>query len=94
MSTYSAQTYHHTHFHPKLDFGDNNTRLLTAMAMMTAENTKSSVESLEKSAKKQSKWSAEEDAVIIDSRGKRMQWHEISKLLPGRSATSCVTAVR
>ncbi|KAE8549035.1 hypothetical protein EYB25_007550 [Talaromyces marneffei] len=61
---------------------------------MTAENTKSSVESLEKSAKKQSKWSAEEDAVIIDSRGKRMQWHEISKLLPGRSATSCVTAVR
>ncbi|QGA17399.1 hypothetical protein EYB26_005070 [Talaromyces marneffei] len=59
------------------------------MATMTAENTKSSVESLEKSAKKQSKWSAEEDAVIIDSRGKRMQWHEISKLLPGRSATSC-----
>lgn len=56
---------------------------------MTAENTKSSVESLEESAKKQSKWSQEEDAVIIDSRGKGVQWNEISKLLPGRSATSC-----
>lgn len=59
------------------------------MAMMTAENTKSSIEPLEESAKKQSKWSQEEDAVIIDSRGKGMQWNEISKLLPGRSAISC-----
>ncbi|KAF3392105.1 hypothetical protein DPV78_010807 [Talaromyces pinophilus] len=60
------------------------------MATMTAESTRSSVDSLEESAKKQSQWwSPEEDAVIIDSRGKGMQWNEISKLLPGRSATSC-----
>lgn len=40
-------------------------------------------------AKKQSKWSAEEDAVIIELRGKGMKWEDISKNLPGRSAISC-----
>ncbi|KAI9849412.1 MAG: hypothetical protein M1838_000155 [Thelocarpon superellum] len=40
-------------------------------------------------AKKQSKWSPEEDAVIIDLRGRGMKWEDISKKLPGRSAISC-----
>lgn len=40
-------------------------------------------------AKKQSKWSAEEDALIIDLRGSGMKWEDISKRLPGRSAISC-----
>ena len=40
-------------------------------------------------AKKQSKWSAEEDALIIDLRGGGMKWEEISKRLLGRSAISC-----
>ncbi|KAI1431754.1 hypothetical protein GGR50DRAFT_43091 [Xylaria sp. CBS 124048] len=40
-------------------------------------------------AKKQSKWSAEEDALIIDLRGSGMKWEDISKKLPGRSAISC-----
>lgn len=40
-------------------------------------------------AKKQSKWSPEEDALIIDLRGKGMKWEDISKKLPGRSAISC-----
>lgn len=40
-------------------------------------------------AKKQSKWSKEEDAVIIKLRGGGMKWKNISKKLPGRSATSC-----
>ncbi|KAF4621930.1 hypothetical protein G7Y89_g14416 [Cudoniella acicularis] len=40
-------------------------------------------------AKKQSKWSAEEDALIIDLRGSGMMWEDISKRLPGRSALSC-----
>ena len=40
-------------------------------------------------AKKQSKWTAEEDALIIDLRGSGMKWEEISKRLPGRSAISC-----
>lgn len=43
----------------------------------------------ESPAKKQSKWSAEEDALIIELRGSGMKWEEISKRLPGRSAISC-----
>ncbi|PGG98523.1 hypothetical protein AJ79_08837 [Helicocarpus griseus UAMH5409] len=45
--------------------------------------------SLEIPAKKQSKWSAEEDALIIELRGSGMKWEDISKRLPGRSAISC-----
>ncbi|EED14489.1 conserved hypothetical protein [Talaromyces stipitatus ATCC 10500] len=55
---------------------------------MTAGNTKLSAQSLEESAKK-SKWSPEEDALVIDLRGKQMKWDEISKRLPGRSPISC-----
>ena len=40
-------------------------------------------------AKKQSKWTAEEDALIIDLRGSGMKWEDISKRLLGRSAISC-----
>jgi len=43
----------------------------------------------ESPAKKQSKWSADEDALIIELRGSGMKWEEISKRLPGRSAISC-----
>ncbi|TVY35925.1 hypothetical protein LOCC1_G006950 [Lachnellula occidentalis] len=43
----------------------------------------------ESPAKKQSKWTAEEDALIIDLRGGGMKWEDISKRLPGRSAISC-----
>ncbi|KAI1340116.1 myb-like DNA-binding domain-containing protein [Xylariaceae sp. FL0016] len=43
----------------------------------------------ESPAKKQSKWSPEEDAVIIDLRGSGMKWDDISKRLPGRSPISC-----
>lgn len=39
--------------------------------------------------KKQSKWSGEEDAAIIELRGNGMKWEDISKQLPGRSAISC-----
>ncbi|KAI5462270.1 hypothetical protein BGZ63DRAFT_355137 [Mariannaea sp. PMI_226] len=39
--------------------------------------------------KKQSKWSPEEDALIIELRGGGMKWEDISKRLPGRSAISC-----
>ena len=39
--------------------------------------------------KKQSKWTAEEDASIIELRGSNMKWEDISKHLPGRSAISC-----
>lgn len=39
--------------------------------------------------KKQSKWSQEEDALIIELRGKGMKWDDVSKHLPGRSSISC-----
>ncbi|KAK3680930.1 hypothetical protein LTR37_021031 [Vermiconidia calcicola] len=39
--------------------------------------------------KKQSKWTANEDAAIIELRGNGMKWEDISKHLPGRSAISC-----
>ncbi|KAH6881136.1 hypothetical protein B0T10DRAFT_446166 [Thelonectria olida] len=39
--------------------------------------------------KKQNKWCPEEDALIIELRGGRMKWEDISKRLPGRSAISC-----
>lgn len=37
----------------------------------------------------QSKWSPEEDALIIDLRGRNMKWEDISERLPGRSAIAC-----
>ncbi|MCJ1257698.1 hypothetical protein MMC24_005524 [Lignoscripta atroalba] len=40
-------------------------------------------------AKRQSKWSSEEDALIIELRGSGMKWEDISKRFPGRSAISC-----
>lgn len=43
----------------------------------------------ESPAKKQSKWSPDEDALIIELRGSGMKWDDISKRLPGRSAISC-----
>jgi hypothetical protein len=43
----------------------------------------------ESPAKKQSKWSPEEDALIIELRGSGMKWDDISKRLPGRSPISC-----
>ncbi|KKZ59190.1 hypothetical protein EMCG_05437 [[Emmonsia] crescens] len=44
---------------------------------------------LEIPAKKQSKWSADEDSLIIELRGSGLKWEDISKKLPGRSALSC-----
>ncbi|KXJ84668.1 hypothetical protein Micbo1qcDRAFT_109091, partial [Microdochium bolleyi] len=39
--------------------------------------------------KNKGKWSAEEDAMIIDLRGGGMMWEAISRQIPGRSAISC-----
>ena len=40
-------------------------------------------------AKKQSKWSPEEDSKIIQLRQDGMKWEDISKHLPGRSPIGC-----
>ncbi|EEQ90566.1 hypothetical protein RJZ56_004603 [Blastomyces dermatitidis] len=45
--------------------------------------------SFEIPAKKQSKWSPQEDALITELRGNGLKWEDISKMLPGRSALSC-----
>jgi len=36
-------------------------------------------------SKKQTKWTPEEDAIIIELRGRNEKWEDISKKLPGRS---------
>ncbi|KAG9189928.1 hypothetical protein G6011_06796 [Alternaria panax] len=43
----------------------------------------------EHAAKKQSKWTPEEDNRIIQLRGRRIKWDDIAKDLPGRSSISC-----
>ncbi|KAK6081263.1 MYB DNA-binding domain-containing protein [Seiridium cupressi] len=43
----------------------------------------------ESPAKKQTKWSPDEDALIIELRGSGMKWEDISKRLTGRSSISC-----
>lgn len=40
-------------------------------------------------AKRQSKWTAEEDALVIELRGAGMKWEDISKRIPGRTPLSC-----
>jgi hypothetical protein len=40
-------------------------------------------------SKKQTKWTPEEDALIIELRCRGDKWEDISKRLPGRSALSC-----
>lgn len=42
-----------------------------------------------KRQRRQSKWTTEEDALIIALRGARMKWEDISNELPGRSVISC-----
>lgn len=43
----------------------------------------------ESPAKKQSKWTPEEDNLTIELRGQGMKWDDIAKGLPGRSSISC-----
>ncbi|RYN48233.1 hypothetical protein AA0117_g13445, partial [Alternaria alternata] len=43
----------------------------------------------ESPAKKQSKWTPEEDNLVIELRGQGMKWDDIAKRLPGRSSISC-----
>lgn len=43
----------------------------------------------ESPAKKQSKWTPEEDNLTIGLRGQGMKWDDIAKRFPGRSPTSC-----
>lgn len=61
----------------------------TAVSAQQGRRSRPSGHPPESPAKKQSKWSPEEDALIIELRGSGMKWEDISKRLPGRSAISC-----
>lgn len=62
----------------------------TARSVVPAKRLSSSQEfSTQSPAKKQSKWSPDEDSKIIQLRQDGMKWEDISKHLPGRSAISC-----
>jgi len=39
--------------------------------------------------KKATKWTPEENTLIVELRGSKMKWDDISKRLPGRSTLSC-----
>jgi hypothetical protein len=43
----------------------------------------------ESPAKKQSKWTPEEDRLTIELKGQGIKWDDIAKRLPGRSPISC-----
>jgi hypothetical protein len=60
-----------------------------AVGIRAANAVKRGLQTAESPAKKQSKWSPDEDALIIELRGSGMKWEDISKRLPGRSAISC-----
>ncbi|KAH8704269.1 hypothetical protein BGW36DRAFT_276876, partial [Talaromyces proteolyticus] len=76
---------------PGLGPGPAATMSLAAPSLPSVAGSKRSASSLshDPPAKKQSKWSPEEDALIIELRGRGMKWEDISKRLPGRSAISC-----
>jgi hypothetical protein len=62
----------------------------TARSVVPAKRLASSLEyNTTSPAKKQSKWSPDEDSKIIQLRQDGMKWEDISKHLPGRSAISC-----
>jgi len=62
----------------------------TARTVVPAKRLSSSQEFPTQSpAKRQSKWSPDEDSKIIQLRQDGMKWEDISKHLPGRSAISC-----
>ncbi|KAI5283507.1 hypothetical protein KEM54_002081 [Ascosphaera aggregata] len=62
---------------------------LRPMDPVLRKRSANNVTTIQSPAKKQSKWSAREDALIIEYRNKNMKWKEISREIPGRSATSC-----
>ncbi|KAI9716546.1 MAG: hypothetical protein M1812_005277 [Candelaria pacifica] len=67
----------------------SSTSITGPSASSTANKRSQPAHPSESPAKKSSKWSPEEDALIIDLRGGGMKWEDISQRLPGRSSLSC-----
>jgi Myb-like DNA-binding domain len=73
-------------YHPPIPASPNS---VTAATQLQKRSLSQSSHPNESPAKKQSKWSAAEDSLIIELRGRGMKWEDISSRLPGRSAISC-----
>src|SRR6266567_729967 len=64
--------------------------IISSPPLRTAKRAASQTPLPEESpAKKQSKWTQEEDNLTIELRGTGMKWDDIAKRIPGRSSISC-----
>ena len=64
--------------------------LLSSSALSTKRAPPSATHPSASPAKKQNtKWSKDEDALIISLRGSNMKWDDISQRMPGRTAIAC-----
>ncbi|KAI9657009.1 MAG: hypothetical protein M1821_003175 [Bathelium mastoideum] len=77
-----------SHIHHRHSSSTSSLGPVVAAALANA-STKRSVSADASPAKKQTKWTPEEDALNVQLRGNGMKWEDISKRLPGRSAISC-----
>ncbi|OCL03290.1 hypothetical protein AOQ84DRAFT_303057 [Glonium stellatum] len=72
---------------PPLSIGSN---IIASPPLQTTKRAASQTPLPEESpAKKQSKWTQEEDNLTIELRGTGMKWDDIAKRIPGRSSISC-----
>ena len=77
-------------FLPVATSGANISSSSSTLPLLTNKRAASSQSAARDSpAKRQSKWTPEEDALNVELRGGGMKWDDISKRLPGRSAISC-----
>jgi hypothetical protein len=77
--------------HPAYFQAGSNQRMSESVSSPSHSQKRASLGThpMEQPAKKQSKWSQDENRLIIQLRGENMKWEEISKRLLGRSAISC-----
>ncbi|KKA26939.1 hypothetical protein TD95_001059 [Thielaviopsis punctulata] len=80
---------HHHHAHSNMPPHSRHAGSMPLAHPQVASTKRGLTHVSDSPAKKQSKWSPEEDALIIELRGGGMKWEDISKRLPGRSAISC-----
>lgn len=75
---------------PKSEKANHSTNSVAASSFIPAKRVSNAqAHPSESPAKKQPKWSPEEDAKIIKLRSNNIKWEDISKQLPGQSAISC-----
>ena len=89
----SSASHYSTSTAPLQGYGQAQTAPWGARPPPTGANSKrgppTNPHPLSSPAKKQSKWSAPENTLLVSLRGANMKWSDISKQIPGRTATSC-----